>query len=167
MKRMMIIKSGLMALAAMGIIATTTVDVRCENGLSYYTSLDDFLNDVESELNAAGYTKGDLGGGDQSNQPKASQPAENKKKEEPAKACEHTYVDKILKEPTCAEEGEMESTCSKCGSSYKTVIAATGEHAYSSEITKEPTCIDTGEKTYTCTVCGDTYTEESPVIDHE
>ena len=61
------------------------------------------------------------------------------------------------KEPTCVAEGEKTSTCSVCGDTAKTSIAATGKHTYGDAVTsKEPTCVAEGEKISTCSVCGDT-----------
>ena len=39
-----------------------------------------------------------------------------------------SYEEKVLTEPTCADEGEKEYTCGKCGYSYTETIPATGAH---------------------------------------
>ncbi len=160
-----LLKISLMAFMCAGIIAATNVDVRCEGDITYYSSSETEEMDraIEEELNALGFTRKPPTG--QSTTSSNSQNNEPEKREQ-VKACEHLYVDTIIKEPTCAEDGELQSKCSKCGDTRKTIIAATGKHDYSSEVTKEATCIEIGEMTYTCTVCGDTYTEEIPVIDH-
>ena len=70
----------------------------------------------------------------------------------------HTFGEWVTtKEPTCVAEGEKTSTCSVCGDTAKTSIAATGKHTYGDAVTsKEPTCVAEGEKISTCSVCGDT-----------
>lgn len=94
---------------------------------------------------------------------------------------EHSYTEKVTKEPTCTEKGEKTYTCT-CGHSYTEEIPATGhhygdddkctgcgelnpdhEHSYTETITKEATTTEEGEKTYTCK-CGESYTEAIPAI---
>ena len=76
-----------------------------------------------------------------------------------SKKCDHTYTSSVTKEASCAEEGELTYTCSKCGNSYTEPIPKTDKHTYTSEITKEATVSDTGVLTYTCSICGHSYTE--------
>lgn len=83
------------------------------------------------------------------------------------KTCDHVYVDEIAKEPTCSEDGEMVSTCNKCGDSYKTKLEKTGKHEYEEKITKEASCTSDGEKTFTCKHCGESYTEPIPATGHD
>lgn len=85
--------------------------------------------------------------------------------EKPA-ACDHDYESVTTKQPTCAEEGELVKTCTKCGNKITETIPKTEYHKYTQEITKQPTCTADGEKTFTCGVCGDTYTEAVPASGH-
>ena len=77
----------------------------------------------------------------------------------------HKYVETVIKEPTCTEDGEKVYTCD-CGASYTEVIPATGHKYAESVITKKPTCTEDGEKTYTCDVCGGNFTETIPATGH-
>lgn len=88
--------------------------------------------------------------------------------EQPAKpaTCDHDYESVTTKQPTCAEEGELVKTCTKCGDKVTETIPKTTYHKYTQEITKQPTCTADGEKTFTCGVCGDTYTETVPASGH-
>ena len=95
--------------------------------------------------------------------PATDQPA--KPAEKPA-ACDHDYESVTTKQPTCAEEGELVKTCTKCGNKITETIPKTEYHKYTQEITKQPTCTADGEKTFTCGVCGDTYTEAVPTSGH-
>lgn len=61
--------------------------------------------------------------------------------------------DKIVKNATCTEAGEMSHVCSKCGEAYTTVIPAAG-HNWQHKITKTANCDHEGEEDYVCTVCG-------------
>ena len=81
-------------------------------------------------------------------------------------ACVHDYESVTTKQPTCAEEGELVKTCTKCGDKITETIPKTDYHKYTQEITKQPTCTADGEKTFTCGVCGDTYTEAVPASGH-
>ena len=69
--------------------------------------------------------------------------------------CTHSYTSRVTTAATCTTTGIRTYTCSKCGSSYTEIIAATG-HSYSSKVTA-PTCTAQGYTTYTCTTCGSSY----------
>ncbi|MBO5620544.1 MAG: hypothetical protein J5959_02830 [Butyrivibrio sp.] len=166
MKFLNILKKIMMGVLAVGILLTTTQTVYCTN----YTSLEEYMQESNKQAEAAGYktintpsgTTPSLSGENSNNTsiPQTEQNNSSTTSSKPVKTCEHAYVDSIIKEPTCAEPGMMESKCSKCGDTYKTEISPTGKHDYASEVTKEATCTEKGETTYTCTVCGDSYTEE-------
>ena len=169
MKYLNILKRSLCCAAVIGIVLASTKTVYCTN----YTSMEEYMEESNKQAEAAGYktintpsgTTPSLSGGTVN----GSTTTKVEKNEEPVKvveSCDHSYVDSIIKEPTCAEVGMMESKCSKCGDTYKTEIPATGKHEYSSEVTKEATCTEKGVSTFTCNVCGDTYTEEIPMIEH-
>lgn len=100
----------------------------------------------------------------------------------------HVYVDEVIREAACVEDGELKHSC-ECGYTYTEAIPAVGhselpgattechslcgicgeimssEHIYASEVTKEPTCTEKGETTYICE-CGGTYTEPIPEKGH-
>lgn len=167
-----ILKKTLWCVAAISIVLTSTKTVYCTN----YTSLEEYMQEHNKQVESTGYKTnnypgtngskilGTTGSGDSTTATTESENTTTTPKT--VKACEHTYTDSIVKEPTCAESGMMESKCSKCGDTYKTEIPATGKHEYSSEVTKEATCSEKGVITYTCSVCGDSYTEEIPMKEH-
>lgn len=76
---------------------------------------------------------------------------------------EHSYTSKILKIPTCTEEGKIEFRCSECENFYTEAIFAVG-HNYKREITKLPTATEEGIVTYACVTCGHSYTEIISVV---
>ncbi|MCF0158729.1 MAG: hypothetical protein HUJ83_09480 [Veillonella sp.] len=82
-------------------------------------------------------------------------------------ACSHDYKSQVTLEATCAAEGEMIFTCSKCNKSYKEKIAATGNHNYESTVTKEATCLEDGINTFKCTTCEDSYEEPIEATGHD
>ncbi len=164
-----------MAIAAVAVMFSSTKTVHCSE-MQGVDSIEQFMENHNKAWEGAGYstqpsppdTAQQSGSTNNGNtQPSASESEAKQEPKKVVKACEHVYTDTIIKEPTCAEDGKMESKCSKCGDTYETVITATGEHTYSSEVTKEATCKETGEMTYTCSVCEDTYNEEIPVVDHK
>ena len=82
--------------------------------------------------------------------------------------CEHEYTSAVTTPATCADEGVMTYTCSKCGNAYTESIPVDAKaHAYEEVVTKEATCTEDGEITYTCSVCGDAYTETVKAIGHD
>ena len=92
----------------------------------------------------------------------------------------HTYESGVLLAPTCGADGTMQHTCSTCGDTYTTVIAATGAHTYDnacdtdcnvcggtrevephtyeSGVLLAPTCGAEGTMQHICSTCVDTYT---------
>ena len=70
-------------------------------------------------------------------------------------ACSHSYTSTVTKSATCTTNGVRTYTCTKCGDTYTSSIAATG-HSYSSRVTA-PTCTSQGYTIYTCTKCGNYY----------
>ncbi|MCR5313225.1 MAG: hypothetical protein K6E54_06235 [Bacteroidaceae bacterium] len=158
------IKNVLKVLLAVSILSTTVVGVRADD-YEFFGNKEDLIEALRKEAEAAGYTL--VTGGESSTSNQSNKTNSSATTQSSTPTCSHVYVDEVTKEPTCSEDGEMVSTCSKCGNSYKTVIPATGEHDYVSEVTKEATCLEVGEMTYTCSVCGDSYTEEIPLADHD
>lgn len=85
-----------------------------------------------------------------------------------APKCEHEYTSAVTTPATCADEGVMTYTCSKCGNTYtENIPVDVKAHAYEEVVTKEATCTEDGEITYTCSVCGDAYTETVKAIGHD
>ena len=79
--------------------------------------------------------------------------------------CEHDFVEKIIKDSTCTEEGSKTLTCSKC-QTVETKTIPKKAHAYIEEITKEATCTDAGSKKLTCENCQATKIETIPALGH-
>ena len=95
-------------------------------------------------------------------------------------ACQHEYTSKVLKEPTCADYGEIKYTCVKCQYSY-TEYPMPIAHEFSGgcgskckncdvhllhewdtgTIKKQPSCDQAGEIVYICTVCGEEHNDRS------
>ena len=80
--------------------------------------------------------------------------------EEPA--CEHTFTEKQIKDPTCTEEGKKTLTCSECGLINVEYIARLPHEASVSE-TVAPTCTSEGYSVYLCK-CGYTYKSDYTAI---
>lgn len=79
--------------------------------------------------------------------------------------CEHEYISKITKHPTCVAEGVKENTCDYCGEVKKEVIPALEKHDYTETVIKEADCTNTGEMSYKCKICDHTYTDVIPTND--
>ena len=78
----------------------------------------------------------------------------------------HEYDETVIKEPTCAESGKKQLTCSVCGESHEEDIASLG-HTYASTVTA-PTCTTEGYTTHICEVCGEKLTNSYvPALGHE
>ena len=80
---------------------------------------------------------------------------------------EHDLSEQVLREPTCAQEGEGLRACSRCdyqeSCSYEKL-----EHQYKSRIISEPNCTDEGIKRTWCTVCNQGFDSFlPPKIKHE
>lgn len=67
----------------------------------------------------------------------------------------HSYTEKITKQPTCTATGEKTLTCSICGETKTETIPATG-HNYTEKIVA-PTLKEQGYTLHKCSVCGDEY----------
>ncbi len=172
MKSIRLLKKTLCCIAAISIVFASTKTVYCTN----FTSLEEYMQEHNEQAESAGYKTNNYPGtngsailgtsGAGNTTDTTANDDTTKTPSKTVKTCDHLYTDSIIKEPTCADFGMMESKCSKCGDTYKTEIPATGKHDYSFEITKEATCTEKGETTYTCKVCGDSYTEEIPMVEH-
>ena len=173
MKFRNISKTILGCIATISILFATTESVYCTEYWFDDRTFEDYIQKSNEEWAKQGYSTSTTmdenwsnSSGSESSTTNVTEKSNGTSSSNKVKSCDHSYSDSIIKEPTCAESGMMESKCSKCGDTYKTEIPATGKHKYSSEITKEATCTEKGETTYTCTVCGDSYTEEIPAKGH-
>lgn len=82
----------------------------------------------------------------------------------------HAFTDaRVTKEPTCAEPGEQEMTCSVCGYVKAAGINPNGHQWDEGVIAPQPTCTEAGIKTYHCTVdnCGGIKTESVAALGHD
>lgn len=76
--------------------------------------------------------------------------------------CSHVYTSETVTAPTCTEAGVRRYTCSLCGATMDTEIAATG-HTWEVTETVDSVLDDNGDvksvgyKLYTCSSCGETY----------
>ena len=68
--------------------------------------------------------------------------------------CSHEYETEVIREATCAEEGEALYTCTKCGESYTEAIPKTEDHKFVETVIREATCGTDGEAELSCSVCG-------------
>ncbi len=76
--------------------------------------------------------------------------------------CVHEY-EKIVKEPTCVEDGIEKEMCKKCGHVRKEAILAKLGHDYSKqEIIKNETCSQEGLKKVICSRCNNFKEEKIP-----
>lgn len=76
--------------------------------------------------------------------------------------CSHVYTSETITAPTCTEAGIRRYTCSLCGATMDTEIAATG-HTWEVTETVDSVIDDNGDVKsvgyvlYTCSSCGETY----------
>ena len=73
----------------------------------------------------------------------------------PQKYCKHQWGKwKIIREPTCTEDGKREHTCKICGLTKSEKIKKTGHEFGKWKVIKEATCIKEGTRVRTCKICG-------------
>ena len=74
---------------------------------------------------------------------------------------------RVIKEPSCKEEGEILYTCSVCKGTKVEALAKTDNHQWGewTTITK-PTCSTKGKEIRTCKVCSKTEERDIPTIPH-
>lgn len=80
------------------------------------------------------------------------------RQEEKLETAEHSYVlEKLVKAPTCEEDGLAVYRCENCGASKDVVVKKTAEnHAWAvKEIITNPTCAAEGKAIYECSICGE------------
>ena len=68
----------------------------------------------------------------------------------------HNYGEwKVIKNPSCSNEGVEERTCRDCGQKETRLISATNKHVWGQwNVTKEATVLKEGKKARSCSVCG-------------
>ena len=79
--------------------------------------------------------------------------------------CVHDFVETIIKDSTCTEEGSKTLTCSKCNT-VENVTIPKKDHIYKEEITKEATCTEAGNKKLTCVNCSTIKNEPIKALGH-
>ena len=60
----------------------------------------------------------------------------------------------IISMPTCTKDGEIQYSCSECGTDYTERIKSTG-HSWSNSVAVKPTCTEDGYTSQSCSVCGE------------
>lgn len=70
-----------------------------------------------------------------------------------SKKCDHEYTSETIAEATCASQGVIRSTCTKCGDIVEEKTVKSDKHTYTEKITKDATCTEAGEKTNICSLC--------------
>lgn len=74
---------------------------------------------------------------------------------------------RVIKEPSCKEEGEILYTCSVCKGTKVEALAKTNNHQWGAwKTTTEPTCSTKGKEIRTCKVCSKTEEKAIPTIPH-
>ena len=68
--------------------------------------------------------------------------------------CNHEYHSEMLKDPTCASEGEMLFCCKYCSDNYKEPIPRTEHKFRQLNVLQEPDCLHAGSAEYACAICG-------------
>lgn len=72
---------------------------------------------------------------------------------------------RVIKEPTCSEEGIQERECLHCGEKTDEQIPMRS-HEYKETVVKEATCLDEGKIKRECLHCGYTIEEAIPLLPH-
>lgn len=74
---------------------------------------------------------------------------------------------RVIKEPSCKEEGEILYTCSVCKGTKVEALAKTDNHQWGEwTTTTKPTCSTKGKEIRTCKVCSKTEERAIPTIPH-
>ncbi len=79
-------------------------------------------------------------------------------------AHEHQMAEKIIKEATCTEDGEIKYYCKNCDYNYTQKIEA--KHDYEETVLEKSTCVVKGKSKFTCRVCGNSYEKENELTSH-
>ena len=81
-------------------------------------------------------------------------------------ACGHEHVmeEKIVKEATCTEKGEVKHYCKTCDYNYSETLESS--HNYEESVIEESTCVYKGKSKFTCKACGESYEKEKDLVFH-
>lgn len=80
----------------------------------------------------------------------------------------HDIEEEVIKEPTCAAEGEKKLTCKREGCTYSvTRVIPKLEHEMEETVIREAHCEVTGESLFTCRLCGVKNHKEYPAPGHD
>ena len=86
-------------------------------------------------------------------------------------ACEHSWDQGVVIDPTCEDEGYILYTCSLCSLTKKSDYVDSLGHEHAEDdlgTVTEPSCLVKGYTTYTCTTCGESYeTDYTDALEHE
>ncbi|MBE6687069.1 MAG: hypothetical protein E7591_07540, partial [Ruminococcaceae bacterium] len=77
--------------------------------------------------------------------------------------CSHSYSWSTITSATCTTAGSQKGTCTKCGSTTTSTIAALGHNWGSWSTTTAPTCVAKGVQTRSCSRCSTKETKEIAV----
>lgn len=80
--------------------------------------------------------------------------------------CEHNYTEIVIKEATCAENGEKKVTCDICGETHNETIPKNDNHKFQETIIKNATCTESGVKELSCSVCGSSHDDTIKPLGH-
>lgn len=72
----------------------------------------------------------------------------------------------VTKNPTCTEDGEKVSKCSRCDYSKTETLSATGHDYKLASVVKEATCDKDGTEKHKCSACGDEIEKTIPAFGH-
>ena len=83
----------------------------------------------------------------------------------PIDADSHSWIDEVLVEPTCEEQGYKFQICKYDSSHVQYVYTDAISHEFKTPwtVTEEPSCSATGTKTNVCIKCNETIIEEVPI----
>jgi len=79
--------------------------------------------------------------------------------------CAHSWTEERI-EPTCVDEGYINYTCTKCGTTKSTTLDPTGRHKYSDywDVDEPATPEEEGYRMKKCLVCGKKYEQTIPKL---
>ncbi len=77
---------------------------------------------------------------------------------------EHDMTEKMEKEATCTEEGEVKHYCKTCNYNYLETVEAS--HDYEESVIEKSTCISKGKSKFICKSCGESYEKENDLVSH-
>lgn len=81
-------------------------------------------------------------------------------------SCTHAYSESVAVKATCIANGKLVNTCTKCSTSYSTIIPVSQVHDYTEKIISTANCTTDGLKVFTCKHCYTKYQETLPATGH-